>query len=292
LCDAAVVAERASDFYGGTMDSNKFDDAGAPAARPALRRAVEEASGLPWAEARTRWDVSNVDHDPKCTGECVCGQEGLAWLFTIQNRDTGALLYPIGSECIRYFEVDAMARQARDRRGLLELELAVRDGVVLDLKTHFSRARIESLHDAGVISIWQRDDLMNAFNRRPGRVSPAEWRGVDELLRTVVTPALGGVVRPPSVVLEERLRDEGSARLRSWARSQTGVGLDVLGLDAYALDVLHGEGVLTKRESAFLRDMSEGAARGWGVSPRQRAWMDSLLVRVADYARASLGGAA
>src|SRR5699024_1522969 len=63
LCDAAVVAERASDFYGGTMDSNKFDDAGAPAARPALRRAVEEASGLPWAEARTRWDVSNVDHD-------------------------------------------------------------------------------------------------------------------------------------------------------------------------------------------------------------------------------------
>ena len=53
--------------------------------------------------ARYEWDLVDRGIDPTSSQICVCGKEGLKYLFTIRNRETGAKLYPIGSSCIELF---------------------------------------------------------------------------------------------------------------------------------------------------------------------------------------------
>lgn len=53
-----------------------------------------------WDEAVNEWDVVGIDGDGNHDTSCICGKEGLRYLFTIQNRFNGNELFPIGSKCI------------------------------------------------------------------------------------------------------------------------------------------------------------------------------------------------
>jgi len=67
----------------------------------------ENSNSKRFEDARLEWDVSGGEYDR--TGHvCYCGQQDIHYLFTIQNRENGAILYPIGSECIQKFEIDEM----------------------------------------------------------------------------------------------------------------------------------------------------------------------------------------
>lgn len=177
-------------------DNNHYD--GDPA-RGALIAAVREASGgLPWGVARRQWDVAGVDHDGECRGVCVCGQTGLGWLYTIENRETGAVLSPIGSDCILHFQVDEMATRMQDLRNVRELAHLVEGGARLELKSparHFTAAKLLALHALGAFqpSQWNRGNprsdyefLLSMFRKRSA-LSAAQERKVSALLTEVAT---------------------------------------------------------------------------------------------------------
>lgn len=70
----------------------------------ALQKAVIEASeNRFWEEAVCEWEIMDCYIDENRKSVCICGQEGLKYCFTIQNRYNGNILYPIGSSCINQF---------------------------------------------------------------------------------------------------------------------------------------------------------------------------------------------
>lgn len=162
--------------------------------RAALVAAVEKVTGTPWDVARRGFDVTDVQEDEVSEGECVCGQRGLKYLYTITHRVTGAIVYPIGSSCIDHFAVAAMTDRARDLRNLVDLAAVVRRGERLVLRgkgKHLTAARLLALHDAGAFPAtpWNRgrpaDDyaFLLRMMRKRNEPSSAQRRKVDALLR-------------------------------------------------------------------------------------------------------------
>lgn len=162
--------------------------------RLALVRAVEDASNLPWDVARLTWRVSDMEED--ADGECVCGQTGLRYLYTIADDRTGAVLYPIGSDCIAHFAIDSMTDEARRLRDLWELVRVVESGTALILKgegRNLTKAKLAALYDEGAFkpSRWNGGDpvcdfdfLLKMFGKR-NTPSPAQRRKIDALLSEI-----------------------------------------------------------------------------------------------------------
>ena len=61
-----------------------------------------------WEGARREWEVVGCEVDETHSATCVCGKEGLRYVYTIANTETGETLSPIGSSCIKKFEQSDM----------------------------------------------------------------------------------------------------------------------------------------------------------------------------------------
>jgi len=57
-----------------------------------------------WEGARREWEIVGCEVDETHSATCVCGKEGLRYVYTIANTETGEILSPIGSSCIKKFE--------------------------------------------------------------------------------------------------------------------------------------------------------------------------------------------
>lgn len=137
--------------------------------RVSLVAAVEAKTGVPWDISRRDFDVTDVEEDELAEGTCVCGQQGLKYLFTITHRATGVSLHPIGSSCIEHFGVAAMTDRARGLRVLAELAAVVRGGSHLVLRgkgKHFTATTLLALHDAGAFAPtrWNGGDGANDYH--------------------------------------------------------------------------------------------------------------------------------
>ena len=164
--------------------------------RAALVAAVERVTDTPWDIARRGFDVTDIEEDELVRGECVCGQRGLRYLYTITHRVTGVPLYPIGSSCIDHFGVAAMTDRACDLRNLADLAAVVRRGERLELRgrgRHLTAAKLLALHDAGAFpaTSWNRGrpaddyDFLLRMMRKRSEPSPAQERKVGVLLREI-----------------------------------------------------------------------------------------------------------
>ena len=71
----------------------------------------EESGGVPFHVAVRKWGMKKVEEDPYKEGVCVCTKTGLRWLYTIQNEETGKVLFPVGSKCIEHFMSPDMNRK-------------------------------------------------------------------------------------------------------------------------------------------------------------------------------------
>lgn len=60
-----------------------------------------------WEGARREWEIVGCEIDETHSATCVCGKEGLRYVYTIANTETGETLSPIGSSCIKKYEQDA-----------------------------------------------------------------------------------------------------------------------------------------------------------------------------------------
>ncbi|MGM7669277.1 hypothetical protein [Microbacterium sp. A93] len=128
-----------------------------------LRGAVIDASlSDNWSDAVEEWQVVGVEEDQRRTGICVCGKTGLLYLYTIFNRQTQQSLVPIGSQCIRLFEVDELNTSVNVLEQLLKLRAAYAAGDRVDLTSeYFSRGVLAYLWENGAFPA-------NKFNRANG----------------------------------------------------------------------------------------------------------------------------
>lgn len=168
---------------------------GTPARKTLIAKVVAASSADDWAQAQQEWDLVGRGYDMAHRGVCACSQQGLHRLFRIENRITGAQLWPIGSTCIiEHFDGAPELRvQLRQQVELLAMERLVQqlDRGQLDLKRDMTRSRLRTLRDKQFVSPREYEYLLTAFNRR----RDLEWDellGVEKIMREVVVPVLGG----------------------------------------------------------------------------------------------------
>lgn len=65
---------------------------------------IELSAAGDWEGARREWEIVGCEIDESASATCVCGKEGLRYVYTIENMKTGEILSPIGSSCIKKFE--------------------------------------------------------------------------------------------------------------------------------------------------------------------------------------------
>ncbi len=96
------------------------------------------------------WNVTAVDEHPSSEGECVCGQQHLLYMYTIQNHHTGLPLEYIGSKCVQHFQSSDLNLQVNVFRGLFELRKKILAGDQVSLTSdYFSREILKWLYEEG-----------------------------------------------------------------------------------------------------------------------------------------------
>lgn len=128
-----------------------------------------------WKDAVVEWDIDDCEEDLSCSSECVCGKENIKYLYTIRNRYSGRILYPIGSSCINKFGREDL----RDATSLIESQFkllhAVEEGRYLSLSSElFSRKLLRWLYEEGAFDTEYNDYdgeddyefMLKMFNKR------------------------------------------------------------------------------------------------------------------------------
>lgn len=116
-----------------------------------LIRCVLDASHSDyWETAVYEWEIVDYEEDESCESACICGKQGIRYLYTIRNKETGKQLYPIGSSCIKKFEREDMDEEIAVLEGMFKLYRAIRNREMIDLSSkYFSRRLLRALYDEG-----------------------------------------------------------------------------------------------------------------------------------------------
>lgn len=163
-----------------------------------LVRAVLSASeSNEWAVAVTEWDVVALEEDPTSKGTCTCGKVGLAKLFTIYNRLNENKLYPIGSHCVKQFEIEELDQEVSLLERLLSLRKAFSENRVELTSEFFSRSLLKYFQSQGVFTVdqWNKNGnadlefLLKMFNKRNKQsISEGQRRKISLLLSRKIRP--------------------------------------------------------------------------------------------------------
>ena len=151
-----------------------------------------------WEEAVKEWDITDCEEDESLESECVCGQEGLRYLYTIRNRETGLCLFPIGSRCIKRFEREDLNEEISVREKMYKLLHAAADRKFIELNSEFfSRKLLLKLYDEGAFVPSEYNDynayndylfLRNCFNARS--ISPKQEAKARAVIAGQILPYL------------------------------------------------------------------------------------------------------
>ena len=129
-----------------------------------------------WGDAVKEWEIVDCDEDENCETICICGKEGLRYLFKIHNLINNKYLYPIGSSCIKKFNIDVLSDEANLREKEFELYHIIKENKFIELKGGcFSRKLLKKLYDDGVFLPTKYNDykpyndykfLLDMFNKK------------------------------------------------------------------------------------------------------------------------------
>lgn len=127
-----------------------------------------------WKEAVLEWVVVDCRIDERRNHSCVCGQEKLQYLYTIQNTDNSNILFPIGSSCIEKFKNKDLNKSAKIQKQLVLMKVALKEKRKIELNANFfSKDLVKYLFMEGVFAEpfkknSEYDDynfLLNMFNK-------------------------------------------------------------------------------------------------------------------------------
>ena len=125
----------------------------------------------------------------------------MRYLFTIENRETGGEIYPIGSSCIKLFNRKVLDMSTAYLIDKHKLTKAINTGKFLEFTTeYFSRRLLENLYDEGCFQDSQynkwdgRNDydfLLKMFNKRNKYdITEPQRRKIIAILLNTIKPFL------------------------------------------------------------------------------------------------------
>ena len=155
---------------------------------PIVRASVSDR----WETAVLEWDICDCEEDESAETNCMCGHEGIRYLFYIRNRNNGTTFGPIGSECIKKFgrkdlssEVDVQERMFR-----LYEAITKREYIELDTK-FFSRKFLLYLLEQGAVSEGDYGFMLDMFNKRDkDGITGGQERKINAVIAYTIKPFL------------------------------------------------------------------------------------------------------
>lgn len=130
---------------------------------PIVRASVSDR----WETAVLEWDISDCEEDESAKTDCMCGHEGIRYLFYIRNRNNGTTFGPIGSECIKKFGRKDLASDVDVQERMFKLYEAITKGLRIELNTTlFSRKFLLYLCEQGAIDERDYEFMLEMFNKR------------------------------------------------------------------------------------------------------------------------------
>ncbi len=141
-----------------------------------FKEVLEKSESKNWKYAVNEWEICDCDEDETCSTQCICGKEGLRYLFTIRNIINNNKLYPIGSSCIKKFSVDDLYSEANLWEQEFKLYNAISNNSYISLKNGlFSRKLLFKLYEEGAFKPTSYNNnepyndyefLLDMFNKR------------------------------------------------------------------------------------------------------------------------------
>ena len=151
-----------------------------------------------WEEAVKEWEIYDVKEDETLETSCICGHDHLRYLFTIENKLNGNVLYPIGSSCIKKFGRSDLKHEVEVQMQLFQLLHAVEQRRFLELSPeYFSRKLFDYLFEMGAFKPSQYNNnnpesdyyfMLDMFNKRS--VTEKQKRKVDAIIVGLIKPFL------------------------------------------------------------------------------------------------------
>ncbi len=141
-----------------------------------IKRVLDASFGSTWEEAVLEWEIVDCEEDESCTSICVCGKEKIRYLYTIQNKETGSIIFPVGSSCIQKFQREDLSERAAVMEEMFRLYSAIRRRERIELSSEFfSRRLLFALYKDGAFSPSEYNGyneyndykfLLDMFNKR------------------------------------------------------------------------------------------------------------------------------
>ena len=165
-----------------------------------LKKVIEAGSiAEDFYQAVQEWNVTSVDEHPTNEGECVCGQQHLLYMYTIQNQHTRQSLEYIGSKCVQHFQSRDLNLQVAVFRGLFDLRKKILAGDQVSLTSdYFTREMLGWLDEEGAFPAtpYNHNDggndyrfLLDMFNKRnKDEITRGQQNKIRGLLHYTVKP--------------------------------------------------------------------------------------------------------
>ena len=159
---------------------------------PILAASVSDS----WETAVLEWDICDCEEDESVETNCMCGHEGIRFLFYIRNRLNGTSFGPIGSKCIKKFGRKDLASEVNIQERMFKLFDALMKRERIELcATYFSRKLLFYLHEEGAINASDYVFLLDMFNKRDKSAMSSRQQGK-------INAVIGFSIKP---FLEQRL---------------------------------------------------------------------------------------
>ena len=145
-----------------------------------------------WETAVLEWDIINCEEDESAETNCMCGHEGIRYLFYIRNKLNGTSIAPIGSKCIKKFGRKDLASEVDVQERLFKLFDAIMKHERIELDTtYFSRKLLLYLREESAIDVSDHGFLLDMFNKRDkDAITSRQQRKIDGVLCYRIKPFL------------------------------------------------------------------------------------------------------
>lgn len=138
---------------------------------------LDHSKSKNWNNAVLEWNIVGFAEDRNHSSKCICGKENIKYLYDIKNEYNSNILTPIGSQCIKKFDVKSLKDKINVYESLFKLLSHYEKNKYIHFKKHknlFNRKLIDYLGEKGVLEkevykgrlIDYHDALKTLYNAR------------------------------------------------------------------------------------------------------------------------------
>lgn len=174
------------------VDDKKEESRNVKGKKELMQAIIENSIADTWKEAVKEWTIIALEEDARRVHRCICGQEGLRYLFTIYNQNTDTKLFPIGSSCIKKFNRIDLDTQVESRMQIWRINQARQydKNAFDDIQSGlYSRKSIRELCEKAHIDRDSTDFLLKMFGKRK-EITPNQAKKIAYHMNHQIAPYL------------------------------------------------------------------------------------------------------